>query len=136
MSLSHCANHFTFITKQSQLLTIKKNIMNIEFHTPFNKVSEKLVSEIRNELLELSHINKNISRAEVMLKADGHIIAPENKICEIRLTIYGNDMISHTRTENFEKSAKEAIRELKRIVRQQAKLHDAPPDIVISTVKV
>jgi ArsR family metal-binding transcriptional regulator len=110
--------------------------MNIEFHTPYNKVSEKLISEIRNEILELSHLNKNISRAEVMMKADQHIITAENKICEIRLTIYGDDMVSHTRSESFDQSAKEALKELKRIVKQQAKKHDTPPDILTSTVKV
>ena len=110
--------------------------MNIEFHTPYNKVSEKLVTEIRNELLGLSHLNKNISRAEVMMKAEQHIITAENKICEIRLTIYGDDIVAHTRSESFENSAKQALKELNRIVKQQAKKHDATPDIVTSTVKI
>ena len=39
--------------------------MTIEFHTTFGKVSEKIISEIRNEIIDLSHISKNISRAEV-----------------------------------------------------------------------
>ncbi len=110
--------------------------MNIEFHTPFSKVSENLVTEIRNELLALSHLNKNISRAEVMMKADQNIITIENKICEIRLTIYGDDMVSHTRTESFESSARAAIKELKRIIKKQVKMQHAPPDVLTSTVKV
>ena len=85
--------------------------MNIEFHTPYGKVSEKLISDISNEMLELSHINKHISRAEVLLKEDETIIQGENKVCEIRLTVYGDDLLAHTRAENFEKSAKEAIKE-------------------------
>ena len=88
---------------------------------PYGKVSEKLVSDIRNEILELSHINKDISRAEVLLKEDETIIPAENKICEIRLTVYGDDLLAHTRTENFKKSAKEAIKELKKMVKKQVK---------------
>jgi len=29
--------------------------MNIEFHTPYGKVPEKLVSDIRNEMLEIKY---------------------------------------------------------------------------------
>ena len=109
--------------------------MNIEFHTPVNKVSEHLLNKIRNELLALSRLNNNISRAEVMMKVDEKFIASENKICEIRLTIYGDDLVTHNRMETFEKSAKEAIKELKRMIKQQAK-KQVPPDITVSTVKV
>jgi putative sigma-54 modulation protein len=110
--------------------------MNIEFHTPYKMVSEKLVNEIRKEILELSHINKNISRAEVFLKNDETIILAENKICEIRLNIYGSNLFAHTRTENFESSAREAIKELKKKVKQQSKKLNEPADEVTSTVKV
>jgi len=44
--------------------------MTIEFQTDYGKVREKRVSDIRNEILKLSHINKDISRAEVILKKD------------------------------------------------------------------
>ncbi len=110
--------------------------MTIEFHTAYGKVSEKLVSDMRNEILELSHIYKDISRAEVLLKEDETIIPAENKICEIRLTVYGDDLLVHTRTENFKKSAKEAIKELRKMVKQQVKKQKDPPDEMTSTVKV
>ena len=95
--------------------------MTIEFHTPFGKVSEKLVSSIRNDVMELSHINKKISRAEVMLTEDPGVTGVENKICEIRLSIYGETLYVRTRTEKFESSAKDALKELKRLVKQQVK---------------
>ena len=69
--------------------------MTIEFHTAYGKVSEKLITDIRNEMLELSHINKDISRAEVLLKEDKTIIPGENKVCEIKLTVYGDDLFVH-----------------------------------------
>jgi ribosome-associated translation inhibitor RaiA len=110
--------------------------MTIEFHTPSGKVPEKLVSEIRNEILGLSHIYKNISRAEVVMKEDGNIISAENKICEIRLTVYGDNLLARAVTENFKNSAKEVIKELNRMIKQQSKKQKEPPDEMMSTVKV
>lgn len=110
--------------------------MDLEFHTVYEKVSEDLVSKIRNEMLKLSHINKNISRAEIVLKEDETIIPAENKVCEIRLTVYGDNLFSHSRTENFEKSAKAVIKELKKMVKQQVRRNQEPPDEMTSTVKV
>lgn len=109
--------------------------MTIEFHTPFGKVSEKLLNSIRKEIMEFSHLNKKISRAEVMLKEDLDVTRGENKICEIRLSIYGETLYTRTRTENFDKSAKDALKELKRLVKQQVKKHTEKVDQVTGTVK-
>jgi putative sigma-54 modulation protein len=110
--------------------------MTIEFQTTFGKVSEKIINEIRNEIINLSHFSKNISRAEVLLKEDKTIIPAENKICEIRLTVYGDNLFAHARTENFKDSAKDALKDLKRMVKQQIKKNKEPLDEVISSVKV
>jgi len=109
--------------------------MTIEFHIAHGKVSKKLLNDIRDEILKLSHINKDIVRAEIALKED-ETMGPENKICEIRLTIYGDDLFSHSRTGNFKKSANEAITELTKLVNQQVKKQQEPPDEMTSTVKV
>jgi putative sigma-54 modulation protein len=111
-------------------------MMTIEFHTAHKKVSEKLITALRNELLELSHVNKQIARAEVFLKEDETILQGENNICEIRLTIFGDNLLAHARAENFEKAAKETTKELKRLVKQQVKKQHEPPDSMTSTVKV
>ena len=110
--------------------------MTIEFQTAYGKVPEILVNDIKNEILKLSHINKDISRVEVLLKEDETISPGDNKVCEIRLTVYGDDLLVHTRTENFKKSAKEAIKELRKMVKQQVKKQKDPPDEMTSTVKV
>lgn len=110
--------------------------MTIEFHTIYSKVPEKLINTIRDELMNLVHLSKNISRAEVSLKSDEHTFQNENKICQIKLTIYGEDIVAHARTENFEKSANEVIKDLKRLVKQQLKKQKEPPDQMISTIKV
>lgn len=110
--------------------------MTIEFHTPYGKVSEKLVSYIRNEILGMSHLNKKISRAEVICKEREDITPGENKICEIILTVYGDDNFIHARSDSFEKAAREAIKELKKVVKKQVKDRKEIPDVVTSTVKV
>lgn len=109
--------------------------MTIEFHTPYGRVTEKLLNSIRHDVMELSHINKKISRAEIMLKEELSIVEGENKICEIRLSVYGDDLYVRTRTENFENSAKSAIKELKRLVRQQVKKPNEIPGNLAGTVK-
>jgi len=110
--------------------------MTIEFHTPYGKISEKLVKSIRNDVMELSHINKKITRAEIEFKEDPGILHGENKVCEIRLSIYGDNLFVRRSTENFEKSSKAAIKELKSLVRQQVKKQNEPPEFLLSTVKI
>jgi putative sigma-54 modulation protein len=110
--------------------------MTIEFHTQHAAVSEKLVDYIRNELMKMYHLFKEISRAEVILKEDNTIIASENKTCEIRLTVFGDDLLAYRRTEDFKKSAREVIKELKKLIKQSATKKNEPPDIMTSTVKI
>jgi len=105
--------------------------MTIEFQTAYGKIPEKLVSKVRNEIVKLSHVNKDIYRAEVLLKVEETIRTGDNKVCEIRLTGFGDELFSHRRTENFRKSAKEAITELKKMVNQQV-----PSEEIYSTVEV
>lgn len=110
--------------------------MTLEFLTQHAAVSDKLVTYIRNELMKMYHLFNSISRAEVILKEDKTIIPSENKVCEIRLTVFGDDLMAHSRTESFRKSAREVIKELKQLVKQQASHKNEPPDIITSTVKI
>lgn len=110
--------------------------MNIEFHTPFKKVSEKLINKARKEIMEMVHLNKKISRAEVFLREEENANYSDNKVCEIRLSIYGDNLFVHTRAENFEKAVKLAINDLMKIVKQQVSKQKETPDKITSTVKV
>jgi ribosome-associated translation inhibitor RaiA len=110
--------------------------MNIEFHTPYGKVSEKMITEIRKEIMEFARLNKKISRAEVVLREEPTIIAAENKICEIKLTVFGGDIVAYSRTENFKESIREAMKELRKMVKQQMKKLKEPQDQVVSTVSI
>jgi ribosome-associated translation inhibitor RaiA len=110
--------------------------MKIEFQTPFKGVPENLVKEISAELMKLSHLNKSISLAYVLLKTDDKIIGAENKICEIKLTVFAEAITAKSRTENFSTSAKETMKELKRMVMQQVKRQQQPQEDIVSSVKV
>lgn len=109
--------------------------MTIEFHTPIGKVTEKLISSVRNDLLGLVHINKKITRAEVMMKEETGTQSKENKVCEIRLSIFGDNTYVRTRTESFEKSVKLAIDDLKRLVQQQVSKGKKPSSIIAGSKK-
>lgn len=111
-------------------------MFDIEFNIAFGKVSEDIIDEVRKEILSLSHINREISRAEVVMKEDETSNAAENKICEIRLTVYGDDLLSHSRTDSFRKSANESVKELKILVKEQVRRQQEPPDEITSTVKI
>lgn len=111
-------------------------MLNIEYYTPQGRNFSRWVTEIRKVIVSLAHEYPHISRAEVVLKEDDTFIPKENKVCEIRLVIYGSDMSIYTRTSSFGKSVRQALEELQQLVsREVAALHD-PPDVVTSTVKV
>ena len=93
--------------------------MTIEFNTVYGKVSEKLITVIIDEIMNLVHIDKKISRAKIFLKEDETIIPSENKVCEIKLGVYGDDLVVHARAEDFKSAVKEAITELKRLIEHQ-----------------
>lgn len=98
----------------------KSFFMTIEFQTPYGKVSEKLLTFIRSELLELTHIHKKIKRAEVVLREEVPV-REENKVCAISLSIYGASLFARSCSESFEQSVKAAIKDLKQLVTQQVK---------------
>jgi len=110
--------------------------MTLEFQTQYAVVDDQLIGYIRNELMKLYHLFKKISRAEVVLKEDKSIIPSENKMCEIKLSVFGSNMVAHSRSENFTKSAKKVLKELKRLVSQELEKKNELPEIITSTVRV
>jgi len=111
--------------------------MTIEFDTSYKKVPESLINKIRDEMLRLSHLNKNISKAEIFLIEDKTAQKKDNKVCEIRLSVDNDDdLFVNARTAGFEESSKEAIKDLEGLVKQHIKDQEELPDDLISTVKV
>ena len=109
--------------------------MTIEFQVSQVKRSNALVDFIKGELMDLAHLNKRISRAEVYLHED-NTLREQNKVCEIRLDIFGESLFVRKETGQYKKSATEVLKELKKLVKEQVKHQNEPPDVTTSTVKV
>ena len=95
--------------------------MTIEFQTPYGKVPEDLLNFARKELMELFHIQKKISRAEVVFREDNPFIPGDNKVCEISLSIFGASLFARSCTNSFDRSARAVIKDLNRLVKKQVK---------------
>ena len=110
--------------------------MTIEFNTVYGKVPENLVTDITRQLMKLVHSDKKISRAEVSLLPDETIIPSENKVCGIKLTVLGDDLVVHARAQDFKSAAKEAIDELKKLIKKQIAKKGKLPEEEVSTVSL
>jgi hypothetical protein len=106
--------------------------MTIEFNTAYGNTPQWLLNYISGGIIALRNLNKHISRAEILLRQDNRYLRSENMVCQIRLTIFGGNLVVHTRSNSFEQSAKNSIRELEKITRQSSRLSD----IEYSTVRV
>jgi ribosome-associated translation inhibitor RaiA len=109
---------------------------NIEFHTPVGKLSETMINTLRDDLVKLFHLYTPLRRADVLVREDETLLPEENKVCEIRLFAYGEDLVAHSRMKTFEEAIKKTMKELKRMVRQKAKTGNQVPDKTTSSVKV
>lgn len=108
----------------------------IDFHTPVGKVSEGMINTIRDELVKLFHIYSPLTRAHVFVREEDTMLPEENKVCEIRLFAYGEDLVAHSRMKTFEAAVKQTMKELKRLVKQKAQTGKQVPDKTTSSVKV
>ena len=93
--------------------------MTLEFNTVYGQVPEKLISDIKKEIMTIIKADKKITRAEITLKEDQFIIPTENKVCKIKLTSHGDYIVVHARKENFNSAIQETIKELKKIIKLQ-----------------
>jgi putative sigma-54 modulation protein len=110
--------------------------MIIEIHAPHSEVNESLLKPVKEKVLSFSHLIKDIVKAEIILRDDVAATPQENKICEIRLTLYGDSLFVHRRSGSFNESACAAVDELEKAVQEQARLQLGLPDQITSTVKV
>lgn len=109
---------------------------NIEFHTPIGKVPDSMIAGMRDQLVKLFHLYAPISRAEVLLKEDTTLLPDENKVCEVRLYAFGEDIVSHSRKASFEDAVKQSLKELNRLVKQKVRSGKQVPDTTTSSVNV
>lgn len=109
---------------------------NIEFHTPIGEVPESMIADVRDQLLKLFHMYLPLSRADVIIREDESLFQEENKVCEIRLFAFGENLVAHSRMVSFDAAVRKTLKELTRMVRQKAKGKKQVPDATTSSVKV
>lgn len=109
--------------------------MTIEIHSPNLQVNERTIDAIKKKVLNLSHLGEKISRAEIFLTEDA-ALPREDKICKIRLSIFGDDLFVSKNAESFGNAATAAIRALKKGLKKKQELRNEPPEEVTSTVDI
>jgi putative sigma-54 modulation protein len=109
--------------------------MTIEIHSPNLQVNERTIDAIKKKVLNLSHLGEKISRAEIFLTEDAPS-AKEDKICKIRLSIFGDDLFVSKNADSFGKAAMAAIRVLKKGLKKKQELASEPAEEVTSTVDI
>jgi putative sigma-54 modulation protein len=90
-----------------------KNNMDIRIQSLHFRASDKLSSLVNEEVNKLSHYNAKILSADVYLALD-KAKDGQNKVCEIRLAVPGNDLIAKRKCETFEKALGLSVQALRR----------------------
>ncbi len=110
--------------------------MTIEFHTPHEGLQESIVQQAKRLLIRLSGKYKAIAKMECVWREDQLITPPENKVCEIRATVYGENIFTHARTDQYETATSEALDHMGQQVALLAAKENELPDNITTTVKV
>jgi len=89
--------------------------MEINIQSPSIHLNEKLVDFTRDKVEKLVVYSERIMHANVILKTD-RSNTRDNKVCEISLSIPGNDLFASRQSQRFEDAITEAVDALKRQV--------------------
>ena len=94
------------------------NIQSIGF-----TANEALTSFVKEKTAKLGQYLENIISSEVCLSTDKSD-TKENKVCDIRLVIPGNDLLASAQCKSFEEATTQAADALiKQIEKHKTKLH-------------
>lgn len=95
--------------------------MNILIHSPGFKVSAELTGSIHEKVSKLHNLGIEIISISMMLKV-ANSGNKENKVCEIRVAIPGNDIFATAQCATFEEAVLEITATVKkRITRKKSK---------------
>ena len=109
--------------------------MCIEINAPHSDVHESILKLVKEKVLSFSHFLKDIVKAQIFLREDRPVVK-ENKVCEIKLTLYGDVLFVHRRAVHFKDAAAQALTELERVVKEQVSHQHELPDNINSSVRV
>jgi putative sigma-54 modulation protein len=107
------------------------NIQSLSFHP-----SDKLTDFTLDKVNKLTQYTDRISHAEVVLKTDKSDTR-DNRFCEIRLSIPGNDLFASRQQPTFEEAVLKTVEALKQQLltwkeKTQDRTHTASSDVVQS----
>ncbi|MFZ4056908.1 MAG: ribosome hibernation-promoting factor, HPF/YfiA family [Ferruginibacter sp.] len=92
--------------------------MNINIQSLDFTAKEDLLSFVNQKVSKLSHYYDKIISSEVCLSLDKSN-AGDNKVCDIRLVIPGNDLIAKAQCKSFEEATSEAYEALMRQIEKR-----------------
>mgnify|MGYP000144328036 CR=1 FL=1 len=110
---------------------MKINIQSLSFHA-----SDKLTDFTLDKVNKLAQYTDRIIQAEVVLKVDKSETR-DNKFCEIRLSIPGNDLFASKQQSTFEEAVLKTVEALKQQLlswkeKKQHRSHSHTGDLVQS----
>jgi putative sigma-54 modulation protein len=82
--------------------------MQINIQSPHVTPTEALTKFVKNKTGKLSHFYERIEGAEVFLKI-GKSDSADDKVCEIRLAIPGNDLFVKKQSDTFEDAVTKVV---------------------------
>ena len=98
--------------------------MNTQIQSLGFDATKNLQKLINHRLEKIAQVSDRILEAKVILKLDKSDVQ-ENKVCEIRLAIPGNDLFAKKKAASFEQALDQVIHALEKQVHDwKDKLHD------------
>lgn len=104
--------------------------MKINIQSPGFTIKQKLAGYVHEKVEKLSRFHGEIITGEVSLRLDNSD-RKENKLCEIRLAIPGNDLMAKAQCKTFEEAVSNAVEIIKgQIKRKKTKIIGTRNDIL------
>jgi putative sigma-54 modulation protein len=97
---------------------VNKAMNNIRIQSPHFTPDQRLTDFVTGHVGKLSHFDNQIMESDVCLKLDKSDTT-DNKVCEIRLKVPGNDFFAERSCHTFE----EAVRQTVHALREQISKH-------------
>lgn len=91
--------------------------MKINLQTLHFKASDELVNFVEDKVSKLARFDDSIISAEVVLTEDGNGV--NNKVCDVRLVVPGNDDFVKRAAISFEEAIASCVETLKKILTEK-----------------
>ena len=91
--------------------------MKINLQTLHFKASENLTNYVEEKVSKLARYDDSVISAEVVLTEDGNSV--DNKVCDIRLVVPGNDDFVKRNAVSFEEAISGCVDTLQKILTEK-----------------